>query len=229
MTHRFPRALAAAVFVFAMSMGFLAAQGPAPSAAPKGNGPSTASAAPAGSSAKGGAPAKAAAATPTVAPPPGYLIGADDVLTVVFWRDKDMSGDVTVRPDGNISLPLLNDVQAAGRTPEELRRALVEAAGHYIEDPNATVVVKQINSRKVFATGNVMKPGPYPLTAPTSVLQLISMAGGLREYADERNIVVIRTENGQQYSYRVNYRDVVRRRNLKQNILLKSGDTLVVP
>jgi polysaccharide export outer membrane protein len=231
MTHRFPLALAAAVFVFAMPIGFLAAQGPAPSPAPKtkGGSPSTASAAPTGSSAKGTAPAKAAAAAPTVAPPPGYVIGADDVLTVVFWRDKDLSGDVIVRPDGNISLPLINDVQAAGRTPEELRVALVEAAGRYIEDPNATIVVKQINSRKVFATGNVMKPGPYPLTMPTSVLQLISMAGGLKEFADERNIVVIRTENGQQFSYRVNYRDVVRRRNLKQNILLKSGDTVVVP
>src|SRR5690348_10102800 len=100
------------------------------------------------------APTNAAApATPTgVAQPPGYLIGSDDVLTILFWRDKDMSGDFTVRPDGKISLPLLNDVQAAGLTPEQLRDGLLKAAAPFMTDPSITVVVKAINSRNVYIT-----------------------------------------------------------------------------
>ena len=93
-----------------------------------------------------------------VSPPPDYVIGPDDVLTIVFWRDKDMSGDVTVRPDGKISLPLFNEVQAAGLTPEQLRAQLTELAGKLIEEPTVTVVVKEINSRKVFVTGRSASP-----------------------------------------------------------------------
>jgi len=175
-------------------------------------------------------PAPAAAAVPTgVTPPADYIIGPEDLLSVVFWRDKELSADVVVRPDGKISLPLLNDVAAAGLTPEQLRVKVIENAKRYIEDPNATVVVRQINSRKVFITGEVQKPGPYALTAPTTVLQLISMAGGLREYADGKKIVVMRTESGRQMGYRFNYKDVINRKNMKQNIELKPGDTVLVP
>lgn len=168
------------------------------------------------------------AAAPTAAPP-GYVIGADDVLAIVFWRDKDMSAEVSVRPDGKISLPLLNDVQAAGLTPDQLRVALTESAGRLIEEPTVTVVVKQINSRKVFVTGQVNKPGPYPLGGPTTVLQMIATAGGLLEYADSKKIRVMRTENGRPISHRFNYQDVMNGKNLKQNIELKPGDTIVVP
>jgi polysaccharide biosynthesis/export protein len=161
--------------------------------------------------------------------PSGYVIGPDDVLAVLFWRDKDMSAEVAVRPDGHISLPLINDVAASGLTPEQLRDVLTKEAAKYVEDPNVTVVVKQINSRKVFITGNVSKPGPYPLSAPTTVLQLISMAGGLLEFADSKNIVVLRTENGRQLALRFNYKDVLKRKKLQQNIELKPGDTVVVP
>lgn len=162
-------------------------------------------------------------------PPAGYAIGPDDVLIVVFWRDKDMSGEVVVRPDGKISLPLINDIQAAGQTPDQLRVTLEKAAGAFIEEPNATVVVKQINSRKVFITGEVMKPGPYALTAPTTVLQLISMAGGLQEYANRERIIILRVENGRQTSYRFNYKEVSQQKKLGQNIELKAGDTVLVP
>lgn len=164
-----------------------------------------------------------------VTPPPGYVIGPDDVLTIVFWRDKDLSGDVIVRPDGLISVPLINEVMAAGQTPDQLRVKLEQLASKYIEEPNAVVVVKQINSRKVFITGMVNKIGAYPLTGPTSVLQLITMAGGLQDFADQENIVVVRTENGRQVPYRFNYKDVVKRRRLQQNIQLQPGDTVVVP
>ncbi len=164
-----------------------------------------------------------------VAAPPDYTIGPNDVLTVVFWRDKDMSGDVSVRPDGKISLPLVNDVQAAGLTPEQLRQQLTTAAARFVDDPTVTVVVKEINSRRAFITGQVAKPGPYPLSGPTTVLQLIAMAGGVLEYADSKHIVVMRTESGGPVSFTFNYKDVLKRKNLQQNIELKPGDTIIVP
>jgi polysaccharide export outer membrane protein len=180
-----------------------------------------------------GQPAAAAAngarVTPAgVVPPPGYVIGPDDRLSIVFWREKDLSADVAVRPDGRISLPLINEVQAAGLTPDELRVSVTEAAGKYVTDPTPTVVVLEINSRKVFITGEVAKPGPYPLVAPTTVLQLIATAGGLREYADSKNIRILRTEKGHPVSYRFNYNDVSQGKYLGQNIELKPGDTIVV-
>jgi len=161
--------------------------------------------------------------------PADYIIGPEDVLSVVYWRDKDMTGDVAVRSDGKISLPLLNDVQAAGLTPTQLRDHLVEASKDYFEDPSVSVGVKQMNSRKVFITGEVFKPGPYPLVGPTTVLELISIAGGLKDYADRKNILIVRTENGRPMSYLFNYKDVVSRKNLGQNIELKPRDTVIVP
>ena len=175
------------------------------------------------------APEPAPASTATVPElPRGYVIGPDDILQIVFWREKELSGDVVVRPDGRISLPLLNDIMAAGRTPEELRSTLVTEASKYFGNPNPTVVVKEIRSRKVFITGAVEKPGPYIVTSPTTVLQLISMAGGLKEYADKKNILVMRTTDGKQSGYVVDYRAILRRQNLEQNFLLEPGDTVLV-
>jgi polysaccharide export outer membrane protein len=187
------------------------------------------------------APAATAPVTPVAAPaaepavpasiplPPGYVIGAEDVLSIVFWRDKDMSTDVAVRPDGKITLPLVNDIDAAGKTPEELRGAITTAASRFIEDPSITVVVKAINSRKVFITGMVGKPGVYPIGAPTTVLQLISIAGGLNEFAHSKDIIINRVENGQQVALKFNYNEVRKGRKLTQNIELKPGDTVIVP
>ena len=160
---------------------------------------------------------------------PKYVIGPDDVLQIVFWREKDLSGEVIVRSDGRISLPLLNDVVAAGRTPEELRNALIAGASPFLTDPNATVVVKESRSRKVFITGSVEHPGPYVLTGRTTVIQLIAMAGGLKEFADQKNIVVMRGSNGRQVSYPFDYRSILRRQNLEQNFDLAPGDTVLVP
>ena len=164
-------------------------------------------------------------------PPANYVIGPDDVLSVVFWRDKDMSAEVVVRPDGKISLPLINDVQAGGLTPNQLREAVTAVARRYLEDPSVTIVVKQINSRKLFITGQVEKPGTYPLTGPTTVLQLIAMSGGLREFADGKRILIMRTDNktGRQIGYLFNYRQVLSGQDLRQNIELHPGDTVVVP
>jgi polysaccharide export outer membrane protein len=165
--------------------------------------------------------------------PADYVIGPNDVLTIRYWREDTMSAEVAVRPDGKISLPLLNDVVAAGLTPDDLRMRIVEAAGRFVESPVVSVNVKEIKSRKVFITGMVAKPGEYPLIAPTSVIQLIAIAGGLQEFADQENIMVIRPSQknfrGDPFAFRVNYRDITRRRNLQQNIELKPGDTVVVP
>ncbi len=161
--------------------------------------------------------------------PPDYVVGPDDVLQLVFWREKDMSAEVTVRPDGMISVPLVNEVTAAGLTPEQLRERIMTEARRYTQDPTVTVVVKQINSRRVFITGEVAKPGPYPLTGPMSVLQLISLAGGLQDFADAGNIRIMRKENGKPVSYKFDYKSVMKGKNLQTNIDLKPGDTLVVP
>jgi polysaccharide export outer membrane protein len=164
-----------------------------------------------------------------VTPPADYVIGVDDKLSIVYWKDKDMSADVIVRPDGKIALPLLNEVTAAGLTPGQLRERLTDESRRYVEDANIIVVVMQINSRRVFITGEVNKPGPYPLAGPTTVLQLIAMAGGLRDYANGKNILIMRNENSRQVSMVFSYKDVIARKNLKQNIELKPGDTVVVP
>lgn len=161
--------------------------------------------------------------------PADYVIGTDDVLSIVYWKDKDMSADAKVRPDGRIALPLINEVTAAGLTPEQLHQKLTEESKKYMEDANITVVVREINSRRAFITGEVNKPGPYPLTSPTSVMQLISLAGGLREYANSKKIMIMRTENGKQISLPFNYKEVSSGKKLTQNIQLKPGDTVVVP
>src|SRR5580765_1738989 len=128
--------------------------------------------------------------------PPSFVIGVSDVLSVAFWRDPRMSADVVVRPDGMISLPLLNDVHAAGSTPAQLAVTLAEAAVKFIADPDVVVMVKEIHSRRVFVLGNVVTPGMVTLSADMNVLQLLAVAGGLHEYADKDNIFTVRTENG---------------------------------
>lgn len=161
--------------------------------------------------------------------PADYKIGSDDVLNIVFWREPDMSAEVVVRPDGKISLPLINEVQALGHTPEELRTVLMTQAKRFIADPNVAVVVRQIHSRKVFITGHVERPGSYPLGGPTTVLQLIALAGGLREYADSKHIVIMRSDSGRSVSLPFNYNDISKRKNLQQNVELRPGDTVIVP
>jgi len=170
--------------------------------------------------------APAAAAAPSA---DEYVIGPDDVLSISFWREKDLSADVTVRPDGKVTVPLLNDVMASGRTPEQLRDAIQQMARAYLEDPTPTVVVKEIKSRRVFITGQVEKPGPYSLNDRLTVLQLIAVAGGLKEFADGKSITVMRSVNGRVVALPFNYRDVIRRKHLDQNVELRPGDTVVVP
>jgi polysaccharide biosynthesis/export protein len=160
---------------------------------------------------------------------PSYVIGPDDVLSILFWRDKDTSTDVVVRPDGKITLPLLNDIVAAGLSPEQLRVSIQKAAEQYFQDPNVSVVVKAVNSRRVYVTGSVNKPGPYLLTSKTTVLQMLAQAGGLGDFAKKDKIAVMRTVNGQTQLFKFNYKDVIEGKRLEQNIELRPGDTIVVP
>jgi polysaccharide biosynthesis/export protein len=175
------------------------------------------------------APPPAVIRPPDVVVPRDYVIGTDDLLGIVYWRDKEMTTDARVRPDGRISLPLINEVMAAGLTPEELQKKVTEESKRFMEDASITVVVREINSLRVFITGEVNKPGPYSITSATTVMQLISIAGGLREYANSKNIMIMRKEGDKQTSLKFNYKEVAAGKNLKQNIDLKAGDTVVVP
>ena len=165
---------------------------------------------------------------PAVTVPIDYVIGVEDVLSVVFWRDKDLSAEVVVRPDGKISLPMLNDVPAAGMTPEALAAEISKAATKYVRDAGATVIVKEIRSRKVYVIGEVAKPGPFSLGAEMNVLQALGEAGGFIEGADKGDVIIVRNENGKERRFKFNYNEVVKGKNLAQNIRLLPGDTIIV-
>ncbi|MBZ5510143.1 MAG: polysaccharide biosynthesis/export family protein [Acidobacteriia bacterium] len=158
-----------------------------------------------------------------------YIIGAEDMLNVNVWKEAEMSATVPVRPDGKISLPLLNDVQAAGLTATQLAAQVTDRLKKYLEQPRVTVVVTQVNSRRYFVIGEVTKAGAYPLVSNITVLQGLSSAGGFTQFANSKNMYVLRVENGKQSKLPFNYHDVVKGRNAEQNILLKPGDTIVVP
>jgi len=183
---------------------------------------------------KPAAPATPAAAQqvvpgPVVAVEPGFTIGPEDVLGILVWRDQEMSGDVAVRPDGMITLPLVRDIKAAGFTPEELAERIQTAVREWVTDASVTVVVRQMNSRKAFITGEVAKPGAYPLTSTMTVMQLIAVAGGLNEFADGSKISIMRVEAGRTRALPFDYKNVANGRKVAQNIVLRPGDTIVVP
>jgi polysaccharide export outer membrane protein len=173
---------------------------------------------------------RASADLPTGAtPPPGYVIGADDLLSVRFWGEDRMSADVVVRSDGKISLPLLNDVEAAGLTPEQLGESLEKAALKYVTEPDATVIVREIRSRKVYVIGpGIARSGVVLLNSEKNVLQVLAESGGLLEFAHKDDIVIIRTTGGKEHRFRFDFDEVVRGKNPGQNITLHPGDTIVV-
>jgi polysaccharide export outer membrane protein len=172
-------------------------------------------------------PQAPAATSATV--PSDYVIGPADVLSIAFRNEKDMTGDYIVRPDGKITLPLVGDIDAIGVTPEALTDKVVKASDKFFVNPTVSVGVKVINSRKVSITGYVEKPGQYDILGPMDVLQLMSLAGGLREYTSGKNIIIIRGDGANQTSFKFNYKDILEGKNLKQNIPLKPGDRVVVP
>jgi polysaccharide export outer membrane protein len=159
---------------------------------------------------------------------PDYVIGPDDVLHIAVWKEADLTATLPVRPDGKISLPLLDDVQAAGLTPKQLSESITTRLKKYIADPRVTVVVNQINSKRVYMVGEVTHTGPMPLLANMTVLQAISSAG-LTQFANTKGIYVLRTEDGRQEKLPVDYKKLVKGERMEDNYLLKPGDTIVVP
>ena len=159
----------------------------------------------------------------------GYVIGPEDVLDINVWKESDVSRTVPVRPDGKISLPLINDVQAAGSTPQQLAATVTQKLRKFLNEPQVTVIVTAINSQRVYVVGEVLRAGAFPLTPGMTVLQALSSAGGFTTFADVKKIHVMRLVNGKQVEMPFNYRDVLRGDNPNQNIKLEPGDTVVVP
>lgn len=174
------------------------------------------------------ATAKTANPAPSQAAGPEYVIGAQDVLHVAVWKEADLTATLPVRPDGKISLPLLNDVQAAGMTPKQLADSLTEKLKKYIADPRVTVVVTEINSKRIYMVGEVLHAGAMPMLPNMTVLQALANSG-LNQFANTKGIYVLRTENGRQQKLPVNYRKLVKGEMIEQNYILQPGDTIVVP
>jgi polysaccharide export outer membrane protein len=158
-----------------------------------------------------------------------YVIGAQDVLDISVWKEPEVSRVVPVRPDGKISLPLLNDVQAAGLNPGQLAAQITESLKKFVTNPQVTVIVTTINSQRVYILGEVSRPGAFPLLPNMTVLQALSSAGGFTQFAREKNIYVLRNEEGKQVKHPFNYKAVISGKNSDQDIVLKAGDTIVVP
>ena len=159
---------------------------------------------------------------------PSYVIGPEDTLHVSVWKEPELTATLPVRSDGKISLPLLNDVTAAGLTPMQLAASVQEKLRRYLEDPRVTVVVTQMNSRKFFVTGEVQHTGAMQLLPNMTVLQALA-SSGLTQFANTKKIYVLRSVNGVQQRLPVNYKQLVKGRSLTENIVLKPGDTIVVP
>lgn len=180
------------------------------------------------------APAKAEAvkpamgaesATPVAVDPKSYMLGPEDVVFVRVWREPDLSGPEAVRPDGMITMPLIGDVQAGGSTPEQLGQRIAEKLTKYINQPQVIVSVTQVKSKRYYVTGEVNKSGAFPLAVPTTVLQALTEAGPFRDFANVKNITILRGSR----KFRFNYKEVIKGKNLDQNIQLENGDYIIVP
>ncbi len=154
-----------------------------------------------------------------------FKVGPQDVLKIIVWREQDFTGLYTVHSDGKITLPLVGDIQAGGLTAEEIQKNVTAALSKLIQKPNVTITVQQVLSQKYYMDGEIGRPGEYQLTAPTTVLEAISVAGGLRDFANGKKIYVLRGDKRIHF----NYKDVIKGKNLEQNIQLQPGDHVIVP
>jgi polysaccharide export outer membrane protein len=179
------------------------------------------------------APASAAveppAAVKAATDDPDYVIGADDQLNISVWNEPNISRTVPVRPDGKISLPLINDVQATGLTPMQLAMSIAEKLKKFLADPQVTVIVTGINSRRFYIVGEMNRAGAFPLLPNMTVLQALSSAGGFTQFANQKSIYVLRILEGKSVKFPFNYKEVIKGNHPEQNIVLKPGDTIVVP
>ena len=169
------------------------------------------------------------AAAKPVADDPNYIIGPEDELIVNVWREADLSRTVPVRPDGKISLPLLNDVQASGLTPMQLGSEITTKLKKFISEPQVTIIVSKVNSQRIYIVGEVTHAGAYPLVPNMTVLEALSSAGGCTPFAKQTKIYILRQENGREIRRPFNFKQVLTGQGMEQNILMKAGDTIVVP
>ncbi len=158
-----------------------------------------------------------------------YVIGSEDVLYIHVWKEEHLSKTVPVRMDGKISLPLIDEIQAAGLTPLQLKELLMQKLKEFVDIPNISVMVMEANSFKVYISGQVKTPGVYRLRSETSLLQLIPMAGGFTDWANQKKILVIRKEDGKEKRITVNYKKIIKGDDSNSNLILKAGDTVIVP
>jgi polysaccharide export outer membrane protein len=159
-----------------------------------------------------------------------FIIGSGDVLAISVWKQPDISQSVPVRSDGRISMPLIGEVQAAGQTPQHLEEEITSKLRPYLAEPEVTVIVEKINSQKFNVLGKVAKPGAYPLTYPTTVLDAIALAGGCKEFAKHKSIYILRTNaDGSESRLPFNYENVIKGKNTVQNVKLQPHDTVVIP
>lgn len=159
---------------------------------------------------------------------PGYQLSPEDILIISVWKEKGLESEVLVRPDGRISFPLIGHLQAAGRTPEQVQAEIEKRLKKFMPDPSVTVLVKSVAGNKVFVIGKVTRPGPFPMGSNVDVMQALAMAGGLTPYAKSDEIRILRRIKGKQVVFRFRYSQVADGKNLSQNIILKSGDVVVV-
>jgi polysaccharide export outer membrane protein len=166
---------------------------------------------------------------PTAAPvdPKTFKIGAEDILLVRVWREPELSSAVEVRPDGKITLPLIGEVQAADETADSLKSKVVELLSEYINKPEVMVSIQAVRSRRYYLTGEVMRPGAYPLVVPVTLLEALTNAGGFKEFANTKKITVLR--KGTEKPLKFNYNDVIKGKNMEQNIKVENGDFIHVP
>jgi polysaccharide export outer membrane protein len=163
----------------------------------------------------------------TAAPvdPKTYVIGPEDILAIRVWKEPELSGGVQVRPDGKFTMPLIGEMQAAGLTPEQLTLKITESLTKFINNPEVMVSLQSVQSKKYYITGEVNRTGAFPLVVPITVLEALTNAGGFREYANTKRIVIIRGKERLKF----NYKDVIKGKNLEQNIRVQDGDYIVVP
>jgi polysaccharide export outer membrane protein len=178
---------------------------------------------------KGGQGAADETATKPATVDPNYIIGPEDELIVNVWKESDMSRSVPVRPDGKISLPLLNDVQASGLTPMQLGAEISTRLKKFISDPQVTIIVSRVNSQRIYIVGEVNRAGAFPLVPNMTVLEALSSAGGCSPFAKQTKIYILRVENGHEIRRPFNFKEVLSGQRMEQNILLRPGDTIVVP
>jgi len=175
-------------------------------------------------------PKKTAPTTQEQAVPADYIIGLEDTMSVNVWKEPELSvKEVMVRPDGKISLPLIGEIQASGLTPKQLQDRISDRMKDFVAAPNVTLVVLKATSQSVSIVGQVAKPGVYPLGSPLTVLELLARAGGFRDEAKTKRVSIVRKEGGRTSHFTFNYREVSEGRNLQQNIILKTGDVIIVP